>query len=177
MFARSPIKSSRLAVAAFVVASGCTPDEAAFVAPEPAPQPTTNPVPEPALDPPRQSRPPVSGELLRAVEVVGGRDNDDIGAVPTPVLRRLIYQCSDEVTFAVRIAGDRLEVIPPGVAQSYVVLTRMSVDSGVRFTAPNADFRAKDDLATLQIGRDRYVDCVSNPGAAFWGTVRPASAR
>jgi hypothetical protein len=24
------------------------------------------------------------------------------------------------------------------------------------------------DLATLQVGRDRYVDCVSNPAAAVW---------
>jgi hypothetical protein len=28
--------------------------------------------------------------------------------------------------------------------------------------------RMKDDLATLQVGGDRYVDCVSNPAAAVW---------
>jgi hypothetical protein len=104
-------------------------------------------------------------------------DADDIGDVPTPALLRLVYQCSDEVTFAVRTFGDRLEVVPPGVANSYVVLTRMPVAFGVRFTAPNADFRATGDLATLQIGAERYVDCVSNPAAAVWGTVQPRATR
>lgn len=104
-------------------------------------------------------------------------DGADIGDVATPVLRRLVYQCSDDVTFAVRTAAERLEVFPPGITQSYVILIRVPSESEVRYTAPNADFRANGDLATLQIGRDRYVDCVSNPGADAWGTVQPSAAR
>jgi hypothetical protein len=47
----------------------------------------------------------------------------------------------------------------------------------VRFTAPNADFRAVGDLATLQIGAERYADCVSNPAAAVWDTAQPRATR
>jgi len=60
---------------------------------------------------------------------------------------------------------------------SYVVLSRVPGETQVHYTAPNADFRAAGDLATLRVGRERYVDCVSNPGAAAWGTVQPSQAR
>jgi len=110
-------------------------------------------------------------------DVVRVADDADIGDVATPILRRLVYQCSDDVTFAVRTRADRLEVFPPGISKSYVVLNRVPSESQVRYTAPNADFRANGDLATLQVGRDRYVDCVSNPGADAWGTVQPSAAR
>ena len=180
MRARRSVGYSSLLVVVLMLASGCAPDEeaAAVVAPEPAPpEPTTNPARVPVLEPPRDVGPAPSQRRLVSI----GRDSvateaEDIGDVPTAALRRLVYQCSDEVTFAVRTFGDRLEVVPPGVANSYVVLTRMPVESGVRFTAPHADFRANGDLATLQIGAERYVDCVSNPAAAVWGTVQQPNA-
>ena len=167
-----------------MVTSGCSRDEeaAAAVAPEPTPpEPTPHVAPLPVLEPLREAVPaPSRGRLVS----VGGNpftteadDPGDIGDVPTKTLRRLVYQCSDEVTFAVRSFGDRLEVVPPGVANSYVVLTRVPVDPGVRFTAPDADFRADGDLATLRIGAERYVDCVSNPAAAVWDTVQPRATR
>jgi hypothetical protein len=180
MRARRSVKSSSLLVV-LVLASGCSPDDepAAVVAPEAAPpQPTTNPAPLPVLEPRREVRPGPSQRRL--VSIAGnpvGTEADDIGDVPTPVLRRLVYQCSDEVTFSVRTFGDRLEVVPPGVANSYIVLTRMPADSGVRFTAPNVDFRGNDDLATLQIGAERYVDCVSNPAAAVWDAAQQRATR
>ena len=180
MSERSSVQYSGLVVVALVIASGCSPDQEPVVAetavretPEPAiPGSTTNPVPEPVLDLPR-------GLVVSEGQVLRTRaaDDDDIGTVPTKVMRRLVYQCSDEVTFAVRIAGNRLEVFPPGVDRSYVALTRMPSEVGVRYTAPNADFRGNGDLATLQIGRDRYVDCVSNPAAEVWGTVQPSATR
>jgi hypothetical protein len=181
MRARRWVEPSSLLVVVLMLASGCSPDEdaAAVVPPEPAStEPTTNPAPLPVLEPPGEVRPaPSQRRLVSIGGDVRATEADDIGAVPTPALRRLIYQCSDAVTFAVRTFGDRLEVVPPGVANSYVVLTRMPVPSGVRFTAPNADFRATGDLATLQIGAERYVDCVSNPAAAVWGTVQPRATR
>lgn len=98
----------------------------------------------------------------------------DVAAPPEPVaartVSRLIYQCTGEVTFAVRIVGDHLEAYPPGHSNGYVILERVPSDDGVHFAARGASFRAKDDLATLEVGRDRYVDCVSNPAAAVWQT-------
>jgi len=175
----SSVKCSSLIVAALVLAGGCSRSEEPVVLETPEPASvglTTNPIPEPipdpALDPPRQ-RLVVSGGVLRA----SSTDDDDIGDVPTAVLRRLVYQCSDEVTFAVRIAGNRIEVFPPGISKSYVSLTRIPTDVGVRYVAMGADFRGNGDLATLQVGRDRYVDCVSNPAAEVWGTVQPTITR
>ena len=173
----SSVKYSGLVVAALVLASGCSRSAEPLVleTPEPASAgSTTNPIPEPppVLDPPRHR-----------LEVSGGRvlitttTDNDIGDVPTAVLRRLVYQCSDEVTFAVRIAGNTLQVFPPGIDKSYVSLTRTFTQVGVRYVAMGADFRGNGDLATLQIGRDRYVDCVSNPAAEVWGTVQPNATR
>jgi hypothetical protein len=82
--------------------------------------------------------------------------------------------CTDDVTFAMRVVGSRLEVFPPGHANGFIVLTLASSDDGVHYTAPDADFRAKGDLATLRIARQIYVDCVSSPAAAVWqGLPRP----
>ena len=174
-------RSSSLLVVVLLLAGGCSRDEEAAAVPAPEltpPASTTNPAPPPVLQPPH----PVAPAPAQRPRVnIGGNvvkvESGDIGDVPIRALTRLVYQCSDDVTFAVRTLGDRLEVVPPGVANSYVVLTRMPVESGVRFTAPNADFRANADLATLQIGAERYVDCVSNPAAAVWGTVQPDATR
>jgi len=176
MRARRSVEFSRLLVVVLALASGCSADEGAVVvvAPAPAPPDVANPPPRPPLGLPREAGPAPSAGGRSAFGVnVPPIDAGDIGAVPTRVLPRLVYQCSDEVTFAVRTVGDRLEVFPPGVSKSYVVLTR----AGVHFTAPNAYFRADGDPATLQIGKERYVDCVSNPAAAVWGTVQPIGAR
>jgi membrane-bound inhibitor of C-type lysozyme len=182
MRARSSVEFARLLVVVLVLASGCSPDEGpvAVEALEPVPpQPAANPAPRPALDLPREAGPaPSPGRDSPFGVNVHATGADDIGDVATPVLRRLVYQCTDEMTFAVRTVGNRLEVFPPGVSRSYVVLTRVPSDSGVRYTAPNAYFRGNGDLATLQIGREHYVDCVSNPAAAVWGTVQlPSGTR
>ena len=176
----SSVKYSSPVVVALLLASGCSRSEAPVVLETPEPVSagsTTNPVPEPTpepvLDQPRHRLVVSGGRVLRATAL----DDDDIGDVPTAVLRRLVYQCSDEVTFAVRIAGNTLQVFPPGIDKSYVSLTRTFTEVGVRYVAMGADFRGNGDLATLQIGRDRYIDCVSNPAAQVWGTVQPSATR
>ena len=171
---------SGLIVAALMLASGCSRSEEPVVleTPEPASAgsataPIPEPIPDPVFDPPRQGLVVSGGRVLRT----STPDDSDIGDVPTAVLRRLVYQCSDEITFAVRIVGNRIEVFPPGIDKSYVSLTRMPTEVGVRYVAMGADFRGNGDLATLQVGNDRYVDCVSNPAAEVWGTVQPTTNR
>jgi hypothetical protein len=78
------------------------------------------------------------------------------------------------VTFSVRVVGNRLEVFPPKHSNGFIVLARFESDDGVHYAAGDADFRAKDDLATLRVGADRYVDCVSNPAAAVWQDLSAA---
>jgi membrane-bound inhibitor of C-type lysozyme len=177
---RSSIKSSSLIAVALAFASGCSRDDGpAVLIPEPATAgPSTNPAPQPP-DPPSELAPAESRRLR--VSPFGnagpGSDADDIGDVTTPLLTRLVFQCSDDVTFAVRIIGDRLEVFPPGIANNYIVMSRVPSESGARYTAPNAEFRGNSDLATLQVDTERYVDCVSNPAARAWGTAGPGAAR
>jgi hypothetical protein len=176
-----------------ILASGCSPadDATVVVASEPIPAPAPVPAPpQPNLD-----------DLLRNVEnvrpsaaqsqeqlnEVGERGPPDAptrdNAAPPDYLppqppRRLVFQCTDDVTFAVRVAGGRLEAFPPGHSNGFVVLTRVPSEDGVHYTARDADFRAKDDLATLQVGRERYVDCVSNPAASVWQELpRPRALR
>lgn len=158
----------------------------AAVVPEPAApssttEPAVDPPLEPAVEPLPERNPFQSGDRVvvynNGVRVAGADDAEDIGDIATPVMRRLVFQCSDDVTFAVRTQGDELHVFPPGLTNSYVVFTSAPSASGVRYTAPNAEFRGNGDLATLQIGSERYVDCVSNPAATAWGTVQPAASR
>jgi hypothetical protein len=172
---RSPVKSPCLVVVALFVASGCSTDEQAVGAKrEPATHSTApSPIAQPAFDPPRQGRGTHSaGGASPFANDPRVRDSDDIGDVRTPIMTRLVYQCSDDVTFAVRTAGDRIEVYPPGFTLGYIVLYRQPADSGVRYTREHAEFRADNELATLILGgNERYVDCVSNPAAAVWATV------
>jgi membrane-bound inhibitor of C-type lysozyme len=180
MRARSSIVSSSLFAVALAVASGCSRDDGPVVlSDEPATAgPTTSPTMPPTLDPPRDPAPVDPRRRLGVlVETVSEAEDENIGDVSTPILTRLVYQCSDDVTFAVRIAGNRLEVFPPGISNNYIVLMRVPSESGVRYTAVNAEFRAKDDLAALRVDAERHVDCVSNPAATVWGAGAPGAAR
>ncbi len=71
-----------------------------------------------------------------------------------------------------RSAGAWLQVFPPGHSHGYIVLTPEPSASGLYYTTSGAELRMNGDLATLQVGRDRYVDCVSNPAAAVWEDPR-----
>jgi hypothetical protein len=165
---------------------GCSPagDAPVVVVLPETPEPATDPAPAPsqaALDEllrEVQNVRPVSNtgpaqevlneirESTRVSSQTGPRAADEF--VPPPPPRRLFFQCDDNVTFAVQTAGSTLEVFPPGHSTGYIALTEVSSDSGLHYTATDADFRMNGDLATLQVGRDRYVDCVSNPAAAVW---------
>ena len=170
MRARSSLKSPCPVVVAVVFATGCTSDEpAVLAAPEPTTRgPSSTPIPEP--DRPRAPTVVRSGQRVGPSNA-SEREAVDIGDVATPIMTRLVYQCSDEVTFAVRTAGDRIEVFPPGFTLGYIVLYRQPTDTGVLYTREHAEFRADGELATLNLADERYVDCVSNPAAAVWATV------
>jgi len=135
---------------------GCSPAEDSSVTlafPEP---PAPDPAPAPSQAP--------HEELLRQVEQFRAA----LDETPLPPVRRLSFQCSDDVSFAVRSVGSRLEVFPPGHSHGYIVLLQQPTDSGLYYRALGAELRMNGDLATLEVGRDRYVDCVSNPAAAVW---------
>ncbi len=169
--------SSLSLVVVLALVGGCSPAEDPPVVDAPPEPPVLDPAPAPTQA--------TVDDLLRGVQPVrvgptqgptnGQSESAQSGApfpgssaLPAPRVRRLPFQCTDEVSFAVRSAGSRLEVFPPGHSHGYIVLTQQPSDSGLYYTALGAELRMNGDLATLQVGRDRYVDCVSNPAAAVW---------
>jgi hypothetical protein len=166
-----------LLVVVLALLGSCSPPEApsaVVIDPEP---PAAAPAPEPSQAP--------NEELLRRLEqilasqsqaepneVPAGTASQQVAAnarpPPRPVRTVLVFQCTDEVTFAVRSGGRGLEVYPPRYSNGYILLAQQPSDAGLYYTAPGAELRMNEDLATLQVGRDRYVDSVSNPAAAVW---------
>ena len=87
---------------------------------------------------------------------------------------RLVFECTDGVTFAVRMLSNGLVLYPPGYPPNGSLnLPQVPSASGVHYRAGDIDFRSKGDLATLEMGRERYVDCVANPAAAVWQETLP----
>ena len=191
MRANSSIPS--LIIVVLILICGCTPSEdRTMVAPpepsEPRPPPGLEPTLDELLEPVRnvrprsaqtdttQSGPTQSGPAQAVINGIRERTVVDREAssvrpgqpIPARTVDRLIYQCTGDITFAVRVTGDRLQVFPPGYSNGFIVLERAAADEGVRYVGHDADFRAKGDLATLHVGRTRYIDCVSNPAAAVW---------
>lgn len=195
---RANSSNPSLVVVVLILVGGCTPpeDETVVLAPAEPSEPRLAPDPEPTLDelldPVLTVRPgpaqtddtqPVPTQSGPAQAVINGireRSIVDREASTVPpgqpiaarTVDRLIYQCTDDITFAVRVTGTRLQVFPPGYSNGFIMLERAAADDGVRYVAHDADFRAKGDLATLHVGRARYVDCVSNPAAAVWQEPR-----
>jgi membrane-bound inhibitor of C-type lysozyme len=164
--------------------SGCSPDEpdVAAVVPEPlAPEPQLAPEPlvevdlnQAVINVVRPSQAEFSG--IREGVPPGGAVQVDRAAqvevqnspVPQTPLR-LVFECTDGVTFAVRMNDSQLRLYPPGYPPNgSLTLTQVPSASGAHYRAGDIDFRSKGDVATLEMGRERYVDCVANPAAATW---------
>jgi len=170
------MRASLPAVVVFALLSACSPDEphVVVVVPEPpAPAPEFEPVaPVDQLNPVREDVAgpgfgPGAQVVVNGVEV--RRESASSSAVAPQIPRRLVFECTDGVMFAVRMRENGLALYPPGTpAGGFLALTQVPTASGVHYRAGDVDFRKKDDLATLEIGRERYVDCVANPAAATW---------
>jgi hypothetical protein len=189
-----------LIAAVLAALAGCKPPENSVTLV--VPPDTVEPL-EPGPDPPLPAEPtlprsPVElEELLRQVEQLRSAPSESpsqaqineirerpqsgvptqavvpLGALPSPRPQKLFFQCADDVTFAVRTAGGRLEVFPPGSPNNFVALLPRPSEPGTHYyTADRAEFRFDGELATLILGPDRWADCVSNPAAAVWG-ARP----
>jgi hypothetical protein len=139
---------ARFVVVALAFVSGCSQNE-------PAPVVTVAPE-ETALPQPTQN----------VISVA----RDSAASQPRPRTRRLVFECANNIRFAVEsTGGGRLAVFPPGFpTNSYLSLGPVPSPGGLHFRAGDTDLWMHDDLATLHVGRERYVECVSNPAAAAW---------
>ncbi len=186
MRAPSSVKVLSAVVVVLALVGGCSPDEPDVVAvvPEPpAPRRSSepgarvdqlNPIREGAAGPefePGARAVPVNAGPWSTVELqrqpVAFR-----GVAADPL--RLVFECTDGVTFAVRMLSNGLVLYPPGYPPNgSLTLPQVPSASGVHYRAGDIDFRSKGDLATLEMGRERYVDCVANPAAAVWQETLP----
>jgi membrane-bound inhibitor of C-type lysozyme len=185
MRAKSSAMVSSLVAVMSALMSGCSPDE-------PPPVEVVSPAPTPPedieqLDPLPQPRPAEQIQVRNAQSNGIGVDRASAGqaqdrASLTDVVpqrpRRLVFECSGGVTFAVHVLDNRLRLFAPGLPpNSYLVLNPVTSASGMHYRAGDMDFRSEGDLATLEIGRERYVDCVANPAASVWEELeRPDTA-
>ena len=183
-----------LVVVVFALSSGCAPDEptVAVVVPEPvAPEPGLAPGPQGPITfaGPSQGVITIQGSQseinqIRERPAAGGAVMVDREAAQSQVefsdvrprtQHSLVFECPDGVTFAVRTNDRQLILYPPGYPpNAYLSLAQVQSEPGVmHYKIADIEFRGKGDLATLQMGRQRHVDCVANPAAAVWQEVAP----
>jgi len=81
-------------------------------------------------------------------------------AADTP--RRLLFECGEDVFFAVRIgAGQATLSAPKFLGNESIVLPQTEAASGARYAAGGTVFWSKGDLAMFQIGGRTFIDCMS----------------
>ena len=188
MRAPSSVKLLSVVVAALALVSGCSPDEPDVVAvvpepltsePELAPEPLGEAGPNQViLNGIRERMPPATGGAVQvdraAVQVELQNSQASLSEVVPQTPLRLVFECAGGVTFAVQTNESQLVLFPPGFPPNgFLVLAQVRSASGMHYRASDIDFRSKGDLATLEMGRKRYVDCVANPAAAVWQETLP----
>jgi putative lipoprotein len=74
--------------------------------------------------------------------------------------RRLLFECGEDVFFAVRIgAGQATLSAPKFLGNDSIALQQTEAASGARYAAGDTVFWSKGDVATLQIGGRTFIDC------------------
>ena len=73
---------------------------------------------------------------------------------------RVLFECGDDVFFAMRIGTDRATLSAPKfLGNDSIVLQQTEADSGARYAAGDTVFWSKGDIATFQIGGRTFIDC------------------
>jgi putative lipoprotein len=74
--------------------------------------------------------------------------------------RRLLFECGNDVFFAVRILADTATLSAPQfLGNESIVLRQTEAASGARYAAGDTTFSSKGDVATLEIGGRTFIDC------------------
>jgi putative lipoprotein len=79
---------------------------------------------------------------------------------PADTARRFLFECGNDVFFAVRIAADTATLAAPQfLGNESIVLKQTEAASGARYAAGDTMFWSKDDVATLAIDGRTFIDC------------------
>ena len=90
-------------------------------------------------------------------------------AAAPEVGRTFVFDCDGDVSFTMRTGpGEMALWAPASLGGAYHVLSLTRSASGARYEEGDTVFWNKGDLATIEIGGQRYVDCRSNPSKVPW---------
>ena len=91
--------------------------------------------------------------------------------------RTFVFDCDGGVSFTVRFGpGEMALWAPESLGGSYQVLSIARSGSGARYVEGDTVFWNKGDLATIEIGGQRFVDCRSNPREVPWADAKRRGA-
>jgi uncharacterized membrane protein/heat shock protein HslJ len=90
-------------------------------------------------------------------------------AAAPEVGRTFVFDCDGDVSFTVRTGpGEMALWAPASLGGAYQILSLTRSATGTRYQEGDTVFSSNGDLATIELGGQRYVDCRSNPSKAPW---------
>ncbi len=127
------------------------------------------------------SRYAVSGDELRLAYNTSGElrfVREPLEAASAPeVARTFVFDCDGDVSFTVRFGpGEMALWAPESLGGAYQVLSIDRSGSGARYVEGDTVFWNKGNLATIEIGGQRFVDCRSTPSKVPWADAKRRGA-
>jgi uncharacterized membrane protein/heat shock protein HslJ len=90
-------------------------------------------------------------------------------AAEPEVGRTLVFDCDGGVSFTVRTGpGEMALWAPESLGGGTQILSLTRAASGARYQEGDTVFLSNGELATIELGGQRYVDCRSNPSKVPW---------
>lgn len=122
----------------------------------------------------------VSGDELRLTYNTSGELTfvraAEQAAVPE-VGQTFVYDCDGDVSFTVRTGADEVALwAPASLGGIYQVLSRVRAASGAQYREGDTLYWSKGELATIEVGGQRFVDCRSNPSKVPWADAKRRGA-
>jgi putative lipoprotein len=114
-----------------------------------------------------------SGDELRLTYNTGGelafvRAAGQAAAAPE-VGRTFVFDCDGDLSFTVRTGPGEVALWEPAaLGGTYQVLAQTPAASGARYQEGDSVYWNRGELATFELGGQRYVDCRSNPSQVPW---------
>jgi putative lipoprotein len=125
----------------------------------------------------------VSGEELILTYNTGGelklvREPQPTAAAAPEVGRTFVFDCDGDLSFTMRTGPGEIALwAPASLGGAYHVLSLSRAASGARYEEGDTVFWNKGDLATIEFGGQRYVDCRSNPSKVPWADAARRGAK
>jgi uncharacterized membrane protein/membrane-bound inhibitor of C-type lysozyme/heat shock protein HslJ len=115
----------------------------------------------------------VSGEQLRVTYNTSGELAFVRAPAPAPaapeVGRTFVFDCDGDVSFTVRTGPGEVALwAPASLGGTYQVLSQTPAASGARYQEGETVYWNRGELATFELGGQRYVNCRGNPSKVPW---------